>query len=184
MLFAATYPLHYKDSLCTNSVRAKIFDYLLKNTSKFLDHYVDLDRRYSDHKQLIRESVDDLKDSIRKLGANKGRHYKFWVYLQMNPELTASPYLPRIDVVGKSMIKFRLGSHRLKIETGRWSNIPRDERLCTSCNILEDEHHVIYDCCKIDRADLVDIPQPLSSLWSYSKVNTLFKRIRDAEYVT
>ena len=174
----------FKDSLCTNSVRAKIFDYLLKNTSKFLDHYIDLDIRYSDHKQLIRESVDDLKDNIRKQAANKGRHYKYWVYLQMNPELTASPYLPRIDVVGKSMIKFRLGSHRLKIETGRWSNIPRDERLCTSCNLLEDEYHVIYDCCKIDRADLVDIPQPLSSLWSYSKVNTLFKRIRDAEYVT
>lgn len=40
-------------------------------------------------------------------------------------------------------------SHRLCIEVGRWHrpvSIPINERLCTTCNILEDEYHFVMEC--------------------------------------
>ena len=45
------------------------------------------------------------------------------------------------------LTRFRVCSHRLKVETGRWSRIPRDERTC-SCIVggIQDERHVVFDC--------------------------------------
>ena len=45
------------------------------------------------------------------------------------------------------MTRFRLGSHRLVVETGRWSRTPADRRLCT-CGVVEvqDEAHVVFWC--------------------------------------
>ena len=36
--------------------------------------------------------------------------------------------------------------HCLQIETGRYINIPHQQRLCTTCNILEDEYHFFLNC--------------------------------------
>ena len=45
----------------------------------------------------------------------------------------------------KSFTQLRLGSHRLKIETGRWSRISRENRLC-SCGEIQTEQHVLLSC--------------------------------------
>ena len=37
-------------------------------------------------------------------------HYKYCIYLQMNPDHTESPFLNRM-IVGKRITRFRLGSH-------------------------------------------------------------------------
>ena len=45
--------------------------------------------------------------------------------------------------------KWRLSSHNLKIETGRYTTppTPRGERVCSECTTaVEDEHHVIFQC--------------------------------------
>ena len=42
--------------------------------------------------------------------------------------------------------RWRLSCFDLKIETDRYRGIPRDERLCPICNVLEDEEHVIFNC--------------------------------------
>ena len=42
--------------------------------------------------------------------------------------------------------KFRTSDHCLQIETGRYNNIPRQQRLCTTCNILENEYHFFLNC--------------------------------------
>jgi len=61
------------------------------------------------------------------------------------------PYLDLLNV-SKYRISFsrlRLVSHRLCIEVGRWHrpvSIPVNERLCTTCNILEDEYHFVMEC--------------------------------------
>ena len=45
-------------------------------------------------------------------------------------------------------MKLRISSRKLRIETGIYDNIPRDERLCTlcKCNRIEDETHFLLDC--------------------------------------
>ena len=41
--------------------------------------------------------------------------------------------------------RLRLSSHRLAIETGIWSRIPRYNRMC-SCGAIQTEEHVICFC--------------------------------------
>ena len=45
--------------------------------------------------------------------------------------------------------KQRLSSHRLHIESGSWNiphPTPRENRLCSACNILEDEFYFMFEC--------------------------------------
>ena len=46
------------------------------------------------------------------------------------------------------LTRWRLSNHRLQIEKGRYT-VPyttRENRRCTLCETVEDEHHVIFDC--------------------------------------
>ena len=47
-----------------------------------------------------------------------------------------------------ALTRFRLSSHRLEIERGRYFNIPRTERKCKFCsqNTTENEYHVLLVC--------------------------------------
>jgi len=44
--------------------------------------------------------------------------------------------------------KLRLRDHKLKIEVGRHSKTPLDERICKACSLneIEDEVHFLYNC--------------------------------------
>ena len=47
-----------------------------------------------------------------------------------------------------SLTRFRLSSHELHIERGRYENVPRDERFCKCCNMsqIESEYHFLLVC--------------------------------------
>ena len=51
-----------------------------------------------------------------------------------------------------STTKLRISAHYLEIETGRYSNISREDRKCHWChtsmgiNVIEDERHVLFNC--------------------------------------
>lgn len=49
-----------------------------------------------------------------------------------------------------ALSRFRTSSHSLFIETGRYDNTPRHQRLCKSChmNKIEDEYHFLLVCPK------------------------------------
>ena len=44
-----------------------------------------------------------------------------------------------------AVTRLRTSFHNLAIETGRYENIPRDQRTCKSCNmnVIEDEYHLL-----------------------------------------
>ena len=56
--------------------------------------------------------------------------------------------LTRKNASRKALVKLRISSHKLLIETGRYDNIPRNERMCNVCNrkTIEDEIHFLLDC--------------------------------------
>ena len=74
-------------------------------------------------------------------------------YLAANPELVVHPmYSSGPTIIPEwarvEFTRLRLGSHRLRVETGRWSCIPRDQRYYTCAEVLQDEEHVLLHCLK------------------------------------
>ena len=60
------------------------------------------------------------------------------------------PYLckPVLPNMRKLITKLRLSSHKLCIETGRYTGVNRNDRICQKCNlgVIEDEFHFILQC--------------------------------------
>ena len=96
------------------------------------------------HGNLVQMSIDSLKQQVRSSLTTTTQ-----TYVSINPDLSVHKmYLQDAYVPDKMHISFtrlRTGSHRLRIETGRWSRVPRDERLC-DCGQVQDEQHVLLRC--------------------------------------
>jgi hypothetical protein len=75
---------------------------------------------------------------------------KLLMYKTMNPDLDYHPMYSTNSYIEEykrvAVTRVRLGSHHLKIETGRWSRVPREERNCTCGRIVQDECHVLLHC--------------------------------------
>ena len=46
--------------------------------------------------------------------------------------------------------KLRVSDHELEVENGRHCGIPRSERLCKHCGVVEDEAHFLLNCALYD----------------------------------
>ena len=71
------------------------------------------------------------------------------MYKHIVDKVILQPYLSKpISNYSKKLIcKFRLSSHCLAIETGRYKNIPVERRKCPSCKTdIEDEFHFMLKC--------------------------------------
>ena len=82
----------------------------------------------------------------------KGRVYespKGLNYRLFKENLEFEEYFTKLDDKNISTLcKFRTVNHKLPIETGRWRNIARENRLCLLCNSgdIGDEYHYIFSC--------------------------------------
>ena len=76
--------------------------------------------------------------------------HKLTLYRRYKKDIKSEHYLSSIrDAKYKiALSKFRLSSHSLLIETGRYTGIPTEERLCNFCNMrkIEDEFHFLLVC--------------------------------------
>ena len=99
---------------------------------------------------------------------------KYKTYFELNPSLeTHCVYnvsnCNALFIAEYARIYFsrmRLSSHRLKIETGRWSRLHREQRLC-DCGQIQDESHVFCDCPLTQCGELVTYPNRLQK-WIFS----------------
>lgn len=48
----------------------------------------------------------------------------------------------------KALCRLRISAHDLKIERGRYTNTPREDRKCTVCGVIEDELHFLDSCTR------------------------------------
>ena len=166
------------DSMEADSRREKTMNSLLEIPTKFLKHYVNLVTKYDSGKAILDDGIDFIKQNIRTRAA--GGHSKFITYLKINPDLKPSPFLYIIHPMAIDIIRFRVGSHYLPIETGRWNRKQRHERLCVNCGEIGDEEHAVYNCSLILRDDLGNL-DGISTLWLQPEVYKLFSRIKAAE---
>ena len=102
-------------------------------------------------KQWIISSIDlRLKDQFKQNWfadmniSSKGLCYRiFKCDFDMEKYLSILPYN-----LATLFCKYRCGSHRLPVETGRWQSVARNERLCHLCDSSDigDEFHYIMSC--------------------------------------
>ena len=76
---------------------------------------------------------------------------KFNLYRDINPRLepppvhtTSASNIP--EHLRISFTRIRTSSHRLRIETGRWARLEREDRLCACGQDVQDEEHVLQFC--------------------------------------
>ena len=71
-------------------------------------------------------------------------------YSQFKSILEPEKYLTCIDTFAfrQALALFRCSSHSLLIEKGRHLNICKEDRLCSICNVIDDEEHAITKCVK------------------------------------
>ena len=98
--------------------------------------------------QALEERVLPI-NSVRNLILSQ-QSTKRSTYIEMNPELKESKIYVADDLPEYLRIaytRFRLSSHKLKIETGRWNGTPRENRKC-KCDIdsVQDETDALLIC--------------------------------------
>ena len=94
-------------------------------------------------------TADDVAKVKRRVVNSTGT--KFFTYrTDINPSLDPHPVYTDIRAKVREhhridFSRFRLSAHNLAIETGRWSRIPHEERVC-ECGSVQTEKHVVLEC--------------------------------------
>lgn len=93
--------------------------------------------------------VQDIEGGYLKAFQNQTGS-KMVMYQSLKASYVGEEYLRRMPVTPAlyELLKFRCGSHDLEIEKGRYRGVPRDQRICTNCNLgrIEDEAHFLFEC--------------------------------------
>jgi hypothetical protein len=96
--------------------------------------------------------IQRLKDTyIQSWISNIDNASRLSSYCRYKHKFTIEPYLNFLnDKYRIALTKFRLSSHSLAIETGRYQNIPQHDRKCNLCNLnaIENEYHFLLVCPK------------------------------------
>ena len=81
-----------------------------------------------------------------------GRNEKIRTYKLLKQTFGFEPYLENMSDkdLRKRLCSFRISTHKLRIERGRYCGENAEDRLCNSCNMIEDEIHFLMLCYKYD----------------------------------
>ena len=100
----------------------------------------------------VPDSRSLMQNVYERIAASNGSRYV--MYRTINPSFSLhSVYTERHSINDRwrmAFTRFRVSSHNLAIETGRWNRrgrgrLPVEERLCT-CGAIQSERHVIEEC--------------------------------------
>ena len=111
------------------------------HSSKIIDRSLNLNVN-----DIVTNATTILQENVRTSSSTKRMTYK-----QLNTTLDSPKlYAGRVpEYKRKAFSRFRLSSHRLRVETGRWLRIPREERVCDcGSGSVQNEDHVLLVCDK------------------------------------
>ena len=127
--------------------------------------------------ELISNDKDRWKSELfndrNNVNGNKLRAYRLFKS-NLETEHYVSAIMPRAHL--SILAKFRSGSLPLLIETGRYSKVPLQNRICKLCNSnqIEDELHFLLNCEFFE-----DLRRPL--LFKAQRCNTDFARLNNTD---
>ena len=78
------------------------------------------------------------------------------LYSLFKEEFQLESYLSKLNTCDRIQIsKLMCSNFKFPIETGRWSRVPRQERICNLCrNGLGDEFHYVFTCNNTNKKNL------------------------------
>ena len=141
-----------------------IQDYCERSPESALKHFIDvaneldlpyvkwyksLESTYGSPEHCQRTLEDECRAKWRaKFEAAVDIDSRLGAYAQVNPTLSTPEYINKIMFETDRLLltRFRCGSHSLAVEKGRYSNIPRDERLCSCGNGVQTILHCFTEC--------------------------------------
>ena len=99
---------------------------------------------------------ENVHESPRTAPSKGAKLYTYHRWFSPPDKLHAAPYyeLPMPITKLRALLQFRLGSHTLPVEQGRFSRpqIPRNLRRCSLCSTrsVGDERHYLFECPRFD----------------------------------
>ena len=51
----------------------------------------------------------------------------------------------------RALCRLRIGAHDLQIERDRYTNMPKENRKCTRCGVIEGDFHFLDNCIKFEK---------------------------------
>lgn len=116
---------------------------------------IDTDRLYCRNNNKINLNRNYIKQSIKNYYENLinekissiDESSKLFLYKHLKPNENPQNYLFTLNSEYRTLIaKLRMSDHNLMIERGRHLKLAREERLCTLCNLVDDEKHFLLEC--------------------------------------
>ena len=124
----------------------------------------------------IKKDRENLTRTLREMPAERT---KFHLYMQMNPDLSVHDLYQKKDHIEDNLrmafTRVRLSSHRLRCETGRWSRVPSDQRVCPHCDgeAVQDEEHLFLCPATLPIREKYDVTLDLQSFMLEPSKNDL-----------
>ena len=111
-----------------------------KPMQKYIDKIVNGNDFVADEVTRLKEVVNTADPSATKIHT----------YLSLNPALDVHSLYTKTattipDYLRINFTRYRLSSHQLRVEVGRWSRTPADQRTCTCGLGIQNEQH-IFEC--------------------------------------
>ena len=117
----------------------------------FLKYYKTLSSTYSNPESCQISLQEKYKISWKNKiisAFENDNNSKLGTYYRINPDLKS--FIPKsqtiLEIERILITRYRTGSHSLSIELGRYSNIPRLERLCCCGNDIQTIWHIFSEC--------------------------------------
>ena len=109
-----------------------------------IENYSNIDKSFEKVKYFIKTHLtkvvtEQYRNKFKEKLASYSDESKSFLYSKLKSSIGLEKYLSELTSFKNRLIltKFRTSDHCLQIETGRYKNIPRQQRLCNICKVVE-----------------------------------------------
>ena len=135
-----------------NSSISRLFMLAVNTNTTFLRHYKKLDEQFATPQECFKHHVDLQKSEILQkvhMKYESDADSLLGTYKRINPTMQQPTYYRNIECYErdrKIISKYRTGSHKLKVQTGRLAGSVRGDRLCECQTAVQTLEHVLLTC--------------------------------------
>ena len=135
-----------------DSTISLIFQQAMDANVPFIKHYKKLDETFINiddcYNFYVKEHENNIAEKIR-LKKTNDENSILATYYRINPLLKSPDFYHQLLCMESERLvitRYRTGSHTLRIQTGRWKNELRNERLCECKTDIQTIDHMLFKC--------------------------------------